>query len=52
MLGTNIATLPNIATLLGFYVQRHDICDVGHERRDVARFSNDGKLVKIPTLGL
>ena len=39
----------NVATLLNFYEQLHDI---EHEHCDVAWFSRDGKLVKIPTLGL
>ena len=39
----------NVATLLDIYEQRRD---VGHERRDIARFSNERKNVKIPSLGL
>ena len=35
--------------LLDIYEQHHD---VGHERCDVARFSSDGKVVKIQSLGL
>ena len=41
--------LANIVTLLEIYEQRHD---VGHERRDVAGFSNDKKVAKIQSLGL
>ena len=49
-LDMNVVTLDmNIATLLDFDEPRRDI---EHERHDVARFSNDGKHVKIPTLGL
>ena len=43
------AQMNNVATLLGFYEQRRD---VEHGRRDVVGFSNDGKLIKILTLGL
>ena len=53
----NVVTLKtNVATFLGLNEQRRDVgheCrDVGHERCDVVGFSNNGKLVKIPTLGL
>ena len=39
----------NVATLLEIY-EKH--CDVEHEHRDVVGFSNDGKIIKIPSLGL
>ena len=39
----------NIATLLEIYEQCRDI---RHKRRNVAGFSKDGEIVKIPSLGL
>ena len=39
----------NVATLLEIYEQPYD---VGHERRDVAGFSSDRKVLKIQSLGL
>ena len=47
----NVVTLSaNVTTLLEIYKQ---LRDVGHERRDVAGFFNDGKVVKkIQSLGL
>ena len=46
----NVVTLgANVETLLEIYKQRRD---VGHERRDVARFSSNEKSAKIQSLGL
>ena len=53
----NVATLfikivmlyTNVATLMEFYEQRRNI---GHECRNVAGFSSDGKVDKIQSLGL
>ena len=39
----------NVTMLLEIYEQCRN---VGHERHDVARFSNDGKVAKIQYLGL
>ena len=46
----NVTTLgANVATLLEIYEQRRN---VGHKRRDIARFSSNRKVVKIQSLGL
>ena len=49
-------TSRHFATSLGSDEQRHDVgcqrCDVGHECRDVAGFSNDDKVAKIQSFGL
>ena len=39
----------NVVTLLEIYEERRD---VGQEHRNIDRFSNDGKVVKIQYLGL